>query len=184
MHETLRKLREHNNYSQSGIAQLLNISRQMYVKYENGEVDPPVRIIKQLCSLYKVSYSFLIDDALAKKSPEQRSKNTSYDNLDSNQDFSIAASPIPDSADCIYYRSRSPQSVETVNEAIRSLSSDQFSAILAFIRYLQDQKPVSESRQRVSIIPPRAPKEAFFNLAGKIELNTEEITSLREDSLI
>ncbi len=181
MHETLRKLREHNNYSQSGIAQLLNISRQMYVKYENGEVDPPVRIIKQLCSLYKVSYSFLIDDALAKKDPEQRSNNISYDTLTPDFDVSIAAAPITDSTNYMSHRKHSPQSFEAVIEAIRSLSSDQFTAILAFIRYLQDH---TDSGQQKSIIPPRAPKEAFFNLAGKIELSTEEIASFREDSLI
>ena len=36
METTLRKLREQNNYSQAAVASSLGISRQMYIKYENG----------------------------------------------------------------------------------------------------------------------------------------------------
>ena len=61
MKETIKKLREQNNYSQSALAEILCISRQMYVKYENGDVDPPVKIITRLCSLYNVSYDFIIE---------------------------------------------------------------------------------------------------------------------------
>ena len=32
----------------------------MYIKYENGVVEPPVKIVKELCRLYKVSYSTIL----------------------------------------------------------------------------------------------------------------------------
>lgn len=55
MKEILRSLRIKNNYSQSAVADFLDISRQMYNKYENGSSEPSVKNIKKLCELYKVS---------------------------------------------------------------------------------------------------------------------------------
>ncbi len=62
MKETLKALREQFNYSQNSVAKFLGISRQMYIKYENGEADPPVKTVIALCGLYKVPYDFLIDN--------------------------------------------------------------------------------------------------------------------------
>lgn len=61
MNKILKQLREMNNYSQNSIATFLNISRQMYIKYEQGEVEPPVKIIKELAHFYHVPYEFIID---------------------------------------------------------------------------------------------------------------------------
>ena len=55
MKDILRSLRNENNYSQSAVASYLNISRQMYNKYENGFAEPSLKNIKKLCELYKVS---------------------------------------------------------------------------------------------------------------------------------
>ena len=55
MKDILRSLRTENNYSQSAVASYLNISRQMYNKYENGLAEPSLKNIKKLCELYKVS---------------------------------------------------------------------------------------------------------------------------------
>lgn len=55
MKEILRSLRTKNNYSQSAVADYLDISRQMYNKYENGSAEPSIKNIKKLCELYKVS---------------------------------------------------------------------------------------------------------------------------------
>jgi len=51
MNETLRALREQNNYSQAAVASYLGISRQMYIKYENGDATPPVKIVTELSNL-------------------------------------------------------------------------------------------------------------------------------------
>ena len=65
MKETIRTLREKNLQSQSAIAEYLNISRQMYLKYESGETEPPVKVIVQLAKLYKVPYETIIDNKYA-----------------------------------------------------------------------------------------------------------------------
>lgn len=67
MKETLLYLRELNHYSQSFIAKYLNISRQMYAKYENGDVEPGVRSVIALCKLYKVPYDVILENKIADK---------------------------------------------------------------------------------------------------------------------
>ena len=62
MKELLRSLRNKNNYSQSAVAEYLEISRQMYNKYENGTADPSLKNIKKLCELYKVSADLFLDN--------------------------------------------------------------------------------------------------------------------------
>lgn len=64
MKETLKALREKFNYSQNSVANFLGISRQMYIKYENGDVEPPVKVVTALCGLYKVPYEVLIDNKM------------------------------------------------------------------------------------------------------------------------
>ncbi len=80
MKEILRSLRNENNYSQSAVASYLEISRQMYNKYENGTAEPSLRNIKKLCELYKVSADVFFQNELEKKS-EQYSYES--DNLSS-----------------------------------------------------------------------------------------------------
>ena len=78
MKETLKALREKNNYSQATVAKYLGISRQMYIKYESGEAEPPVKVIVALSKLYKVDYAQIIDNAagshIAKENIYDKSK--------------------------------------------------------------------------------------------------------------
>ena len=78
MKETLKALREKNNYSQATVAKYLGISRQMYIKYESGEAEPPVKVIVALSKLYKVDYAQIIDNAagshIAKENIDDKSK--------------------------------------------------------------------------------------------------------------
>lgn len=62
MNETLKYLRELNHFTQTDVADFLGISRQMYIKYENGEVEPPVSVVKKLSEKYGTSYDVIIDD--------------------------------------------------------------------------------------------------------------------------
>ncbi len=62
MKEILRSLRNENNYSQSAVANYLEISRQMYNKYETGIAEPSLKNIKKLCDLYKVSANVFLDN--------------------------------------------------------------------------------------------------------------------------
>lgn len=86
MLESLKYFREQNNYSQGAVASYLGVSRQMYIKYENGEVEPPLKVVVQLAKFYRVSYDVLIDN----KTPGQ---TITYDIPDSKQ--MELASPAP-----------------------------------------------------------------------------------------
>lgn len=81
MNETIKLLREQNNYSQNSIATFLGISRQIYIKYEQGVIAPPVKVVKDLANFYRVPYEYIIDDKLAgtddKKSPTYKIDSTS-----------------------------------------------------------------------------------------------------------
>ena len=63
MKEILRSLRNKNNYSQSAVAEYLEISRQMYNKYESGTAEPSLKNIKKLCDLYRVSADLFLGTA-------------------------------------------------------------------------------------------------------------------------
>ena len=83
MKETLKKLRTGNRYSQDLLAKILGISRLSYMKYESGEVEPPVEIIRKLAKIYKVSYETLIDNEL-----KSENLSFSYDfSNNKNHDF-------------------------------------------------------------------------------------------------
>ena len=62
MKDILCSLRNKNNYSQSAVASYLEISRQMYNRYERGIAEPSLKNIKKLCELYKVSADVFFDD--------------------------------------------------------------------------------------------------------------------------
>ena len=61
MQEILRSLRTENNYSQSAVANYLNISRQMYNKYENGLAEPSA-LIERHSKLSKVLFDEIYEE--------------------------------------------------------------------------------------------------------------------------
>lgn len=66
MKDILISLRTENRYSQNALAKELGISRQAYIKYETGEVEPSVEIIRKLSKIFNVSYAYLIDNGKCK----------------------------------------------------------------------------------------------------------------------
>lgn len=62
MKEILRQLREEHFFSQDAVAKELGISRQSYIKYESGEVEPSVELVRKLSRMYQVPYETLIDN--------------------------------------------------------------------------------------------------------------------------
>lgn len=67
MASVIKQLREQNRYTQVQLAKILGVSRQALIKYENLEQEPPVSIIRALAKVFKVDYSYFIDN----KIPEQ-----------------------------------------------------------------------------------------------------------------
>ena len=59
MKEILKYLRQTNSLTQDEIAKKINISRQWYIKFEKGLVQPSSEIVKKLSELYQVSEDFI-----------------------------------------------------------------------------------------------------------------------------
>lgn len=164
MKETIRMLREEHNFSQTYLASALGVSRQMYIKYETGEVEPPVRVISGLCKLYSVSYDLIIDDKLSSKNNNNYSFN--------EKSFNIA-SPTPS------YGTKNNDDLSKLFAQITSLPQKFIPSVSAFILLLQQEEKKSSLRTSVN-----KSKKAFFDLAGKISLDAEDITAFREESKI
>lgn len=64
MQTIIKTLREQHSYSQEELSQKLDISRQTYIKYENGANEMPLDIVRKLSKLFDVDYSCLIDNVL------------------------------------------------------------------------------------------------------------------------
>ena len=58
--ERLRGLREDKDLTQQNMADLLQIERTMYRRYETGETEIPVRHLKTLCAFFGVSSDYLL----------------------------------------------------------------------------------------------------------------------------
>ena len=56
----LREIREEKGYSQSRLAQLLNMSQTGYSKYETGENDIPTKTLIALAEIYNVTIGQLL----------------------------------------------------------------------------------------------------------------------------
>ena len=85
MKEILRSLRIKNNYSQIAVAEYLEISRQMYNKYENGTAEPSLKNIKKLCELYKVSADVLLENI------QKNDNKISYSYSSESSNMSVAS---------------------------------------------------------------------------------------------
>ena len=58
--EILKGLREDRDMTQQQIADYLKIGRTMYRRYESGETEIPIRHLKALCLLYRVSADYIL----------------------------------------------------------------------------------------------------------------------------
>lgn len=116
MKEILIKLREDNRYTQTAMAKLLGISRQAYMKYETGEVEPPVEVIRKLKKIYNVSYEILIDNRVDLVSNEKN--NSLYESITEKNQY--VADPTPAYAN----------STQTLKQTIQNSSLDEFATML------------------------------------------------------
>jgi len=56
----LRDLREDNDKTQQQIADILNMHRSVYRRYENGERETPAWVVVKLAEYYHVSTDYLL----------------------------------------------------------------------------------------------------------------------------
>ena len=58
--EKLKEARKKAKLSQLQVSIKLNISQSCICKYENGNLEPSIETLKDLCELYKVSSDYII----------------------------------------------------------------------------------------------------------------------------
>ena len=62
MNNKLKSLRIQNNYTEEKIANLLNISKDLYIKYENSNAEIPLALLIKLSRIYNTSIDYIISD--------------------------------------------------------------------------------------------------------------------------
>lgn len=174
MKEILIKLRQENRYSQSLLAKILGISRQAYIKYELGEVEPSVEIVRKLSKIYNVPYDVLIDNAVlpykkieykipTEPTLEVASPTTVYSHSynDSDTDNTIE-----------YFKNQLDYLQSVIIEMKNKLNKIQIhdSNSLTLENYSSYSKSKSFN------------KDDFFNKVGKQNIDSSYITELREKS--
>ena len=169
MKESIKNLREKHNYSQSYLATYLEVSRQMYIKYESGEVEPPIHVVVKLAKLYKVSYDTIIDDKL---STSKNSVSYKINHQTENTEKEVASPVALYSANPYYLQ------LENLITAIK---------LAAFVKMLQTEQIAAKNIGKVGSgvgQSSKKSKKAFFSLAGKLNLDSDSVTEFREASLI
>lgn len=59
MYKRIRDLREDNDLTQAQCAKIAFISKNSYIRYENGEREPPFDVIIHLAKYYDVSIDYI-----------------------------------------------------------------------------------------------------------------------------
>ena len=62
MYKRIRDLREDRDMTQTQVARLLGMSQTGYSKYETGENDLPISVLKKLAKIYNTSIDYLLDE--------------------------------------------------------------------------------------------------------------------------
>ena len=95
MENKLKLLREKRGLTQSAVADFIGISRQMYNKYEIGEVEPTLKAVKALCTLYAVSYEELLGEIECGSSVKKEKKEDYEYSMNNESGGLYVASPEP-----------------------------------------------------------------------------------------
>lgn len=60
-YQRIRDLREDKNITQAEMAKMLNVHTTQYRRWETGETEIPVHILKEICLFHKISADYIID---------------------------------------------------------------------------------------------------------------------------
>lgn len=206
MKDILIKLRQENRYSQSLLSKVLGISRQAYIKYESGEVEPSVEIVRKLSKIYKVPYSVLIDNDLyyPQKSktyviPEETylsvadsgasslyGEKSQYPQGKKGYDFSEDYSSKVASPAVSYgmRNSTSESTIQYFQNQLENLQEVIMEMKKKLTNFVLPKSDISVAEKSPSYSKSRSfNKEEFFKLVGKINLDSSSVTELREKSL-
>lgn len=174
MKEILIKLRQENRYSQSLLAKILGISRQAYIKYELGEVEPSVEIVRKLSKIYNVSYDVLIDNAVLpyKKIEYKIPKESTLEVASPTTVYSHSYNNSDTDNTIEYFKNQLDYLQSVIIEMKNKLNTIQIhdSNSLTLENYSSYSKSKSFN------------KDDFFNKVGKQNIDSSYITELREKS--
>lgn len=175
MKETLKKLRTDNRYSQDLLSKILGVSRISYLKYESGEVEPPVEIVRKLAKIYKVSYKTLIDNEL---STENSSFSYTYGH---HKEYEVS-SPTP-AYGVSFHSKESFNSPDIMSQFAKMLSELQNTIVSLQnqIASLQKSPGFVDGNFKKSTT---FNKEDFFSQVGDVQIDPTYIDELRGASLI
>ena len=176
MKETLKKLRTENRYSQDLLAKILGISRLSYMKYESGEVEPSVEIVRKLSKIYKVSYKTLIDNEL-----NSEHKTVYYGTSTSFANNYEVASPVP-SYESSRVSENAAMSQNMVSDFALILTELQNTIINMQNKLLAIQKTTETNNSFNKSASFN--KNDFFSKIGSVQIDSSFIEELRGASLI
>lgn len=172
MKETLLYLRELNHYSQSFIAKYLNISRQMYAKYENGDVDPGIKSVIALCKLYKVPYDVILENKIADKENPLNNSSDSFE-YRVQQDFGnqlFVASPMPSYTSSQSKSENSNYYYKTMVSYIPRLSyTESLSLLQKLAHKIEVLSQKTQLQTELANLSDKEAKDAFDFFSGKGE---------------
>ena len=174
MKEILIKLRQENRYSQNLLSKVLGISRQAYMKYESGEVEPSVEIVRKLSKIYKVSYDVLIDNGVKNQNAQ---KKVLYDFPEESY-LEVASSSVvygvgETESTIQYFQNQLNNLQEVIMEMRNKLSS--LSVANSTESFASEKTSYSKSKS--------FNKEEFFKKFGKLNIDNTFVNELRENSL-
>ena len=72
MNNRLKLLRTEKNYTEEKIAQILGISIELYIKYENSNLDIPLSILIKLSRIYNTSIDYIVKETKIKLPHKKR----------------------------------------------------------------------------------------------------------------
>lgn len=177
MKETLKKLRTANRYSQDLLAKILGVSRLSYMKYESGEVEPSVEIVRKLSKIYKVSYKAIIDNEFCNVDLDMDKDNAEmvYDYAKSEI---AVASPVPSYGD-----SEMMYSYADNNQAFASILFELNKTVSSMKEQLdtltKQMNPNDKYKKSESF-----DKDKFFKKIGSVNMDSSYIDELRGESLV
>lgn len=60
-YKRLKELREDNDLTQRELCEIIKMKQPQYARYENGNREIPVSLLRKLCLIYKVSADYILE---------------------------------------------------------------------------------------------------------------------------
>lgn len=89
MNVLLKDIRDKHNITKEEMATKLGITRQTYYKYESGESEPTVGIVRKIASIFNVDYEDIIENKIPKKIEYNIVKTANKKNMKNSEDIRI-----------------------------------------------------------------------------------------------